>query len=111
MLEYVRRAAENGVSSQSEDRAPRPMVYHDQEALNQYWGQRFGFTRRESRALAEDTGGSGQAITPQAWTANVVEFLLRCERGWPSRCYPGANAYGDFQRASADRARCSRVAG
>jgi HK97 family phage major capsid protein len=75
MVEYVRRAAENGVNTQSEDRSPRPIVFHDQDYLNEYWGQRFGFARHESTALGQDTVGSGQAITPQAWTANVVEFL------------------------------------
>jgi HK97 family phage major capsid protein len=75
MVEYVRRAAENGVATQSEDKAPRKLVFHDQDYLNEYWGYRFGFNKFESRVLAQDTGGSGQAITPQAWTANVVEFL------------------------------------
>jgi HK97 family phage major capsid protein len=73
--EYVRRAAENGVSVSSENRAPAPIVWHDDEYLNQYWGQRMGLATHESRVLNQDTGGSGVAVTPQAWTANVVEFL------------------------------------
>ena len=75
MAEYVRRAAENGVQTASEGSAPRRMENRDQEYLNEYWGHRLGFARRESRALAEDTSGSGLAITPQSWTAQVVDFL------------------------------------
>lgn len=75
MTEYVRRAAENGVNTQLGDSAPRPMVYRDNEYLNEYWGRKMGFSNGESRALAEDTGGSGLAVVPQSWTAQVVEYL------------------------------------
>jgi HK97 family phage major capsid protein len=75
MKEYVRRAAENGVQWSIDGGSPRPIQAWDNERENDYWGQRFGFARRESRALGEDTSGSGLAITPQSWTASVVEYL------------------------------------
>lgn len=46
--------------------------------LNRYWGEKLGFAPLsvESRALAEDTVGSGQAINPSAWVADYIDVLL-----------------------------------
>ncbi len=78
MAEWVRRAAENGVTIQrNKDSAPERVRYHSPEYLNEYWAQRMGLKApgAELRALGEDTSGSGLAITPQAWTASFVDFL------------------------------------
>ena len=86
-VEWVKRAAENGVVLQSSpDAAPRRVVYHDESQLNEYWGSRIGrelgWNVRNGApvsGLGEDipTGtGAAQAIVPQAWSAQVVEYLL-----------------------------------
>jgi HK97 family phage major capsid protein len=78
MTEWCRRAAENGVHFQrSKSSAPEPIVYRDREFMNEAFGQACGFSKKsaEYRALGEDTPGSGQAITPQSWTANFVDYL------------------------------------
>lgn len=75
VVEYVRRAAENGVQTATEGFGPRKLVHRDQDYLNEFWAQRLGLARHESRALAEDGAGSGLAITPQSWTASVIEYL------------------------------------
>ena len=82
--EYVRRAAENGVSVQSHPGAtPRRMEWRDREYLNEYAGALLGFNKKSSvatrAALGEDTSsgsGAAQAIAPQAWTAQIIEYLL-----------------------------------
>lgn len=81
--EWVRRASANGMecetgwgtSSQRTARMTNPASFNE----NEYWGQRLGFTRNgaELRTLTEDTAGSGQAITPQSWSAQVIDY-----------CYP-----------------------
>jgi HK97 family phage major capsid protein len=74
--EYVRRAAENGVTTVRETgMAPERIVNHDQQYLNDWWAHRLGISSRESRSLSEDTSGSGLAITPQAWSSSVIDFL------------------------------------
>jgi HK97 family phage major capsid protein len=70
MQTWVKRAAENGLRMEGD----RPIRAHDREQLNDYWGARMGL-RSETRALGEDTAGSGQAITPQSWTAQFIDFL------------------------------------
>lgn len=73
--EYVRRAAQNGVTTvRREGDAPTRVVWHEQEYLNDYWAVRLGL-KAESRALSEDTTGSGLAVVPQAWTSSVVDYL------------------------------------
>jgi HK97 family phage major capsid protein len=80
MVEWTRRAAENGVHVSGcgkEKRPPKPVRYMDNERLNEYWGQKLGFSSRsdELRALGEDTVGSGNAIVPQTWTASFIDYL------------------------------------
>lgn len=79
MVEYVKRAADNGVHTVTEDfgfnSGPKPLQWRDNDYMNAYWGFRLGLGGLESRALAEDTSGSGLAITPQAWTAQVIDYL------------------------------------
>jgi Phage capsid family len=84
MTEWVRRAAENGVTAIDHDGArPERIRYHDKEYLNQYFGQlignqvgqRWNNGKVESRAILEDTVNSGQAITPQSWTGQFYDVL------------------------------------
>jgi HK97 family phage major capsid protein len=78
MTEWTRRAAENGVTvERSKGSQPVRVQHHSNEYLNAYWGQRLGFAASgaELRALGEDTSGSGQAITPQSWTASFIDYL------------------------------------
>ena len=46
--------------------------------LNRFWGEKLGLATPsvESRGLLEDTGGSAQAITPQAWVSDYIDVLL-----------------------------------
>jgi HK97 family phage major capsid protein len=75
MKEYVRRAAENGVQYQPETGARmRSVVNHDEQYLNDWCARAIGL-KVESRALSEDTSGSGLAVTPQAWSAEVIDYL------------------------------------
>ena len=74
-MEWYRKAQENGVR----DSRGVPMSAQGTDVdLNAYWGQRLGFAKpgAEMRALGEDTTGSGQAITPQAWSSSYVDVLL-----------------------------------
>lgn len=73
--EWYRKAQENGVR----DAHGVKLSSHGTDVdLNAYWGQRFGFAKpgAEMRALGEDTAGSAQAITPQAWSPEFVDVLL-----------------------------------
>jgi hypothetical protein len=78
MRTWYDRAVENGtLRNQGTDRD-----------MNRFWGERIstalngaghsGWVKPsiESRALLEDTAGSGQAISPQAWNADFVDVLL-----------------------------------
>jgi HK97 family phage major capsid protein len=73
--EWYRKARENGVT---DARGRKLSAEGSDRDLNRWAGELFGFAPRsvESRALGEDTGGSGQAITPQAWSANFIDVLL-----------------------------------
>ena len=75
MREWFRKAQENGVRDAYGHKLSAEGRDFD---LNAYWGQRLGFAKpgAEMRALAEDTGGSAQAITPQSWTSDFVDVLL-----------------------------------
>jgi HK97 family phage major capsid protein len=75
--EYVRRAAENGVTTTSTRGASRKVTYQDQEYRNTYFGARMGLTNHagEARALLEDTTNSGLAVVPESWSAQVIPFL------------------------------------
>jgi HK97 family phage major capsid protein len=81
--EWQRRAAENGVTSQATEGArPQKMAYQDDEYLDAYWAQRLGNAagqtwgrRKESRAILEDTTGSGQALSPQTFSGSVVDYI------------------------------------
>jgi HK97 family phage major capsid protein len=86
--EWLRKAQENGVR----DSHGVPLSAQGTDFdMNAYWGavvrkQLMGtgisFPGKrdagaaEMRALGEDTAGSGQAITPQAWSAQYVDVLL-----------------------------------
>jgi hypothetical protein len=80
--EWFRKAQENNVSVPVGDGYGQRTVSLRNEGtdrdLNRYWGERLGFCKPsvESRALGEDTVGSGQAIAPQAWTAQFIDVLL-----------------------------------
>jgi HK97 family phage major capsid protein len=78
--EWYDKARENGVrvSRVNGDRGMPLSAESRDFDLNAYWGQKLGLARpgAESRALGEDTGGSGQAITPQSWVADYVDVLL-----------------------------------
>jgi HK97 family phage major capsid protein len=73
--EWFRKAQENGVT---DIRGRKLAAEGTDRDLNRWAGELFGFAPRtiESRALGEDTGGSGQAITPQAWVADYIDVLL-----------------------------------
>ena len=77
MTEWVRRAAENGVTVQSDGEPAKRVEYRDAGFMNEAWGQRLGFARpgAELRALGEDTTGSGLAINPQSWTSSFIDYL------------------------------------
>lgn len=74
---WVDRAAANGVQVRSLHSGTPQRMYDSSFDTNEYWGQRFGFHKRgaETRALGEDTVGSGAAITPQTWTATFIDYL------------------------------------
>lgn len=76
MTEWNRRAAENGVMIGDGARAHKS-VHRDQDFLNDFWGYKLGLTANDVayRAMGEDSVGSGQAVVPQSWTANFIDFL------------------------------------
>jgi HK97 family phage major capsid protein len=63
------RAAANGVDGVRNEGTDRD--------LNRYWAERLGLAPRsaETRALGEDTAGSGQAIVPQVWSTSFIDVL------------------------------------
>jgi HK97 family phage major capsid protein len=77
MRQWVDKAAERGatVENRRGDR-PQPIIGSSFDE-NAYWGARLGLTRSnsETRALNEDTVGSGIAITPQSWTARFIDYM------------------------------------
>lgn len=75
MAEWYRKAQANGVTDERGRKLSQQGTDFD---ANAYWGARLGFTKpnAETRALGEDTVGSGQAITPQAWQSQFVDVLL-----------------------------------
>jgi Phage capsid family len=77
MRQWVNKAAERGMTVEAE-RGSRPSpITGSGFDENAYWGQRLGLSKpgAELRALGEDTVGSGQAITPQSWTAKFIDYL------------------------------------
>src|ERR1017187_10478250 len=79
--EYVKRASANGVSfdSVSGGYAGRGKGNTDFDT-KAYWGARLGFCppNAETRALGEDTSsgsGAGAAVSPQTWSADVIDYL------------------------------------
>jgi HK97 family phage major capsid protein len=83
MGEWYRKACENNVSVTvgSRESGQHNVSLRAQGAdrdLNRMWAERFGFEKQsmETRTLLEDTAGSGQAITPQSWTADFIDVLL-----------------------------------
>jgi HK97 family phage major capsid protein len=68
MRVWLERAIANGVMpNQGSDRD-----------LNRYFGEKMGFAKpsMESRTLLEDTAGSGQALSPTEYLADVIDVLL-----------------------------------
>ena len=76
-VSWVDAAAKNGVQVRSLRSGRAYEMVDSSFDTNAFWGQRFGFAPRgaEMRALGEDTAGSGQAITPQTWTAQFIDYL------------------------------------
>jgi HK97 family phage major capsid protein len=77
MRQWVDKAADRGMTvEESRGARPSPIIGSSFDE-NAYWGQRMGLARpgAEMRALGEDTVGSGQAITPQSWTARFIDYL------------------------------------
>jgi HK97 family phage major capsid protein len=76
MRKWVDRAAEKGMTVETRDGRPQKIIGSSFDE-NAYWGARLGLTRSntETRALNEDTVGSGLAITPQSWTAKFIDYL------------------------------------
>lgn len=78
MRTWYERASRNGVKViTDEGQIDIGRQGHDRD-LNRYWAERMGLAGPsiETRALLEDTAGSAQAITPQAWQADYVDVLL-----------------------------------
>lgn len=80
MTEWVHRAARNGVEVETGMDSRRRMVRMTDPGTfdeNAYWGQRLGFAKAgtELRTLQEDTSGSAQAITPQSWSAKIIDYV------------------------------------
>ena len=75
MRKWVDRAAERGATVESRSGQPSRIMGSSFDE-NAYWGQRLGLSKpgAETRALAEDTSGSGLAITPQSWTARFIDY-------------------------------------
>ena len=77
MRQWVDLAAEKGMTvEETRGGRPQPIIGSGFDE-NAYWGARLGLTKpnAEMRALGEDTVGSGQAITPQSWTAKFIDYL------------------------------------
>ena len=75
MSEWYRKAQANGVR---DEHGTKLSAYGTDFDANQYWGQRMGFAKpgAEMRALGEDTGGSGQALSPVSFLPQFVDVLL-----------------------------------
>jgi HK97 family phage major capsid protein len=73
---WVDRAAEKGMTVESRDGRPQKIIGSSFDE-NSYWAQRLGLSKAgaETRALNEDTVGSGLAITPQSWTARFIDYM------------------------------------
>jgi HK97 family phage major capsid protein len=92
MTGWYRKAQENNIQVPAGTGYGRETVsiraQGTERDLNAYWGERISSTLRasghagwakptvESRALGEDTAGSGQAIAPQSWTPEFIDVLL-----------------------------------
>ena len=76
-VSWVDAAAKNGVQVRSLRSGRAYEMVDSTFDTNAYWAQRMGLSPRgaEYRALGEDTAGSGQAITPQTWTAQFIDYL------------------------------------
>jgi HK97 family phage major capsid protein len=72
--EWVARASENGVSRNRSDGRPVRVESREKDYLEDYWAVKLGL-RAETRALNEDTSGSGLAITPESWVGSVIDYL------------------------------------
>jgi HK97 family phage major capsid protein len=77
MRKWVDRAAERGATVDTRGGQPQKIIGSSFDE-NAYWGARLGLASRsnnaETRALNEDTSGSGLAITPQSWTARFIDY-------------------------------------
>jgi HK97 family phage major capsid protein len=78
MRAWVDKAADRGATIENRGSQPQKIIGSSFDE-NEYWGARLGLTRSnaEVRTLNQDTVGSGQAITPQSWTARFIDY-----------CYP-----------------------
>lgn len=75
MRTWVDRAAQNGMTVETRGGRPQRIVGGDFDE-NAYWGARLGVAKAgaETRALNEDTSGSGLAVTPQSWQARFIDY-------------------------------------
>ena len=108
MTEWVRRAAENGVTTQRSDGMPVKVEHRDNAFLNEAFGQMLGFTKpgAELRALGEDTSsgsGAGQAIAPQSWTAHFIDCAISDDHSGQGRRNSAADVGRTGQRPATDR--------
>lgn len=80
--EWLHKAQENDVTVMTGDgygtRQKSLRSEGTDRDVNRAFGEMLGFAKRsvETRALGEDTAGSGQAIAPQAWTSAYIDVLL-----------------------------------